>query len=153
MRFFFPKYSPLVSAQTCAYSKKRFFFLFFPFFSFTYECAITCCLRCADDVFFCKWNLLLFIAPIASVRYVEVTKTVRKKNSSTHLIPRAEEIGLETNTTAKISSKFALESPYTSNIFSPRSSKLQTGLHVSKQSARHSKDLPGNPADLEIQIF
>jgi len=70
-----------------------------------------------------------------------------------HTHPRTEEIGLQIITTAKISNKFSRESPYTSNMFSRESPKFQTGFHVSKRSPRHSKDLPENRVDLEIQIF
>ena len=67
--------------------------------------------------------------------------------------PQTEEIGLKIITTAKISNEFSRESPYISNTFSRQSPNLQTNFHVSKRSPRHSKDLTGNPYDLEIQIF
>jgi len=57
------------------------------------------------------------------------------------------------NTTAKISNKFSLESPYISHTFSRESPKCENRFQLSQRSPRHSKYLPENRVDLEIQIF
>ena len=54
---------------------------------------------------------------------------------------RRRKSDLKIITTAKISNKFSQESSYISNTFSRESPKFQTGFHVGKRSARHSKDL------------
>jgi len=66
---------------------------------------------------------------------------------------QTEEIGLKIITTAKISNKFPLGSPYISNTFSWKSPKFQTGIHVIKRSPRHSNECPGKLDNLEIKIF
>ena len=55
-------------------------------------------------------------------------------------------------TTAKISNKFLGESSYISNTLSRESPQFQTSFQASKLSPRHSKHLPGNQVDLEIQL-
>jgi len=67
--------------------------------------------------------------------------------------PRTEDIVIKIITTGKISKKFSLQSPYISNTFSRESLEFQTSFHMSKQSLRHTKELPGKLIDLEIQIF
>jgi len=56
-------------------------------------------------------------------------------------MPQIEEIGLNIFTTSIIFNKFSQQSPYISLTFSRESPKFQTGFHVGKRSARHSKDL------------
>ena len=67
--------------------------------------------------------------------------------------PQTEEIALKIITTAKISNKFSLQSPYMANTFPRKSPKFQKGLHLIKRSPRHPKEFPGKLDNLEIQIF
>jgi len=62
--------------------------------------------------------------------------------------PRKEEIRLQIITTAIISNKFSREVLYTSNTFSLKSQKIQTGFHVNKRSPRHPKN--GVPATQRV---
>ena len=68
-------------------------------------------------------------------------------NVCVYIYPRTEEIVLKIITTAKISNKFSPQSPYISNTLSRESSKFQANFHVSQRSPRHSKELPGFPAE------
>ena len=69
-------------------------------------------------------------------------------------LPWTDEIGLDIRHNYDSQShNFSRDSPYISNTFSRESPPVQTGFHVSKRSPRHSKDLPENRVDLEIQNF
>jgi len=54
-------------------------------------------------------------------------------------------------TMSNISNKFSRESPYIFNTFSRQSPRFQTSFHMRKRSFHHSKGLPRNRVDLEIQ--
>jgi len=64
--------------------------------------------------------------------------------------PQMQKIELKMITTAKISNKFSLKSPYISNTLSRESPKFETNFHMGKRSPRHSKDLKRKLLDLEI---
>jgi len=89
-------------------------------------------------------------------RYVDHRRISDMQSAAARCIstdPRAEEIRLQIITTAQNSNKLLPESPYTSNTFLREFPGFHTRFHERKRSPRHSKDLPGNQVDLEIQIF
>jgi len=95
-----------------------------------------------------------FRALLLETRALLIECLDRMQNATRRLVavPRTEEIGRITITTAKNLNNFS-HSNYISTMLSRESPNFQTSFHVSKWSPRHSKDLLRNRLDLEIHIF
>ena len=68
-------------------------------------------------------------------------------------VPRAEEIGRQIITTAKISNKFSLSTCNFQTIFHGIPQKFKHIFTWVNGSLRHSKEWTGKLSNLEIQIF
>ena len=77
-------------------------------------------------LFVCAIYICIHILPYQSVCNIRISLQYACIHTFLCVIPRTEEIGLEIITTAKISNKFSLNSPYISNTLYQKSPKFQT---------------------------